>query len=132
MRRGRRQIGLAEPGYTGTLFCEEICSSYNGERRYVGRGEEIFAASFAISIGDVEDARELYNVLSSSNENGVYCVSVIGADNKRYALMANLSDAEADFDLKRLHTGEALDLVSGKISEKVRLASGESKLYCLI
>ena len=132
VRRGRRQIGLAEPGYTGTLYCEEICSSYNGGRRYVGRGEEIFAASFAVSLGGIEDAKELYSTLSASNENGVYWVSVVGADNKRYALVANLSDAEVSFDLKKLHTGEAIDLASGKTSEDFVIASGEAKVYALI
>ena len=131
VRRGRRQIGLAEPGYTGTLYCEEICSSYNGERRYVGRGEEIFAASFAVSLGGIEDAKELYSALSASNENGVYCVSVIGADKKRYALVANLSDVEARFDLKKLYTGEAIDLVTGKTAEDCIIASGESGIYML-
>ena len=131
VRREKRQIGLAEPGYTGTLYCEELSSSYNGERRYAARGEEIFSASFAVSLGNIDDAKELYNSLDASNDSELYRISAIGADGKRYMLVANFSETESEIDPENLHTGDMIDLAEGKIAEKCTLSSGEAKIYRL-
>ena len=131
VRREKRQIGLAEPGYTGTLYCEEICSSYHGKKRYVGRGEEIFKARFAVSLGTLSCAEELYRSLSVPEIAGLECVSCIGGDKKRYVLVSNPSDSAVTLDAKLLHTGAVIEVKDGTVINKRVIEAEEAVLLRL-
>lgn len=131
VRREGRQVGLKTAPDVGTLYCEEICSSYKREKRTYGRGEDIFTAHFAIAVGGDKEARALSESLRAYDDGDVRTVSVLGGDGNRYMLIANASDKEATVDAKKLYTGHAVDVKSGKDITSLSLDAWEAVLLKL-
>jgi hypothetical protein len=128
VRREKRQIGLKENPDIGTLYCEEICSSYNRGKKTFGRGEEIFSAHFAASVGGDGRARALSKSLSVYDEGDIRSVSAVGADGKRYLLIGNAGDKTVSFDVKKAYGGNALPLNGTDTVENVTLGAWEAML----
>jgi hypothetical protein len=123
VRREKRQIGLKESPDTGTLYCEEICSSYGRGKRIFGRGEDIFTAHFAVAIGGDTVARSLSESLITYDEGDIKTVSCIGRDGIRYALVANTSDRSVMFDTKNIYTGTTAFVKTGEAADSVELCA---------
>ena len=128
VRREKRQIGLKETPETGTLYCEEISSSYNRGKRTFGRGEEIFTAHFAVAVGDGEKAKALSKSLSVYDEGNIRSVSAAGADGKRYLLIGNAGEKAVSFDIKKAYGGTAFSLDGAQRIDRVALEAWEAAL----
>jgi hypothetical protein len=128
VRRGKRQIGLKETPDTGTLYCEEICSSYKNEKNTFGRGDEIFTAHFAVAVGDDNTASKLSESLISYDMGDVRTASCVGADGKRYILIMNTGADATSVELAKLHTGALFNLKEGKEITSLILNTAESVL----
>ncbi len=121
VRREKRQIGLKETPDIGTLYCEEISSSYNRGKKTFGRGEEIFTAHFAVAVGGDNRARALSKSLSVYDEGDIRSVSAVGEDGKRYLLIGNAGDKTASFDVKKAYEGTALSIDGTESVDSVTL-----------
>ena len=128
MRREGRQIGLKDTPNMGTLYCEEICSSYKREKKTYGRGDEIFTAHFAASIGGNEAAKALSESLTIYDDGNIKSVSVLGQDGKRYLLIANSNEKATIIDVKEYCTGDAVNLKNGENVDSLTLNAWEAVL----
>jgi hypothetical protein len=128
VRREGRQIGLKDTPNMGTLYCEEICSSYKREKKTYGRGDEIFTAHFAASIGGNEAAKALSESLTIYDDGNIKSVSVLGQDGKRYLLIANSNEKATIIDVKEYCTGDAVNLKNGENVDSLTLNAWEAVL----
>ena len=123
IRRGRRQVEIKGRPKSGTLYCEEITSSYKKEVAWHDRGEVLVDTSFAIALGGAEETEKMYSSLFTLGLDGLKSVGVEAKNGKKYALVANFSDTETVADL-----GNAKDAVKDTSIGRVTLAPGEAVL----
>jgi hypothetical protein len=129
VRRGKRQIGIKGRQNSGVLYCEEVCSEYREKPYWTERGAVIFDTGFAAKVGNAEETRAMNDSVFSLNiTEEIKGIGAVGADGKKYLLLANFNNNERKIDLKKLELRNVFNVKDGTRVESFVLKSCEAML----
>ena len=127
IRRKRRQIDIKGRPESGTLYCEEVTSSFRDGGFWVDRGEVLVDTGFCVSLGGEPEIKKMNESLIRISEGGIKGVLVI-SDGVRYLLLMNVSDKDETVKLSAYGIEEARELSLGEATSELALSPGEAKL----
>lgn len=128
VRRGKRQVNIKGRPDSGTIYCEEICSSFRSDRFWADRGMVLVDTGFAVSLGNSEETKKMSESLFTLESDKVKSIGVVGKDGATYILVANFGDEEAQVDLSMFAGKEIFDVASSKAITCLKLFANESVL----
>jgi len=130
VRAGERQVKIKGRENSGTLYAEEVCSTFSTRKRWYNRGDELMNASFAMTLGTDAATKALQQTLCDlPTKNNLHAISVCGQDKRRYVMIANFGNEPASFDPSDFMHGQLVELATTSQAHSGVLARDEAALF---